>query len=748
MSRIQPTFSNRVRYTLQHTQTGNLIIPEPIGWSNDDNEFIRSKVLHGVLTQMTNNLKFVDSGRNFINNVRNIYGIDADLRLVKDEKHPITDEWVRSYDGFLDLSTWNDEDNKVSVKFDSSGLMKLIKSRESEKIELERLDTIDGSVLPEFKKETVALNGRGIFLKSNLETLPEHSYTDKFRMNFSGGNHRTGVVALRSSVKYKSDSLIHSVISTEIDTTPDNLESSYFFYADNDRNKFLNINVNISFNLEAHSIPPFSTGFNNLDNAFFYVCLGRYGNSTSFDIVERDYLTDNLINSTSVKTPQINFSQNINVTLLKGESLSLHFYGGGDFGGSLSSGSLNLDISNLECTINIEENSFFEPSTAKFYLPHKIGQRLVNVISGRNDAFYSEVLGTTDLNYSEDGEASLIGALNGLQVRGFEPTDERYKPFATSWKDFLSSYSAIWNLGMGIEKIGFQERVRIEPLSYFYNKNVLIRIGELDKNGVFQYTQVSKVKRAEIKDKYYSGLEFGFDKIKEYEEANGLDEYNMSSTYTTKINRLEKKYTAKSKYRGDSYGMEFARRKQVIDNPTTDTKYDNSNFLIDLKRGVTNVFEQRLWDDDFEQEPTGVFDPSTATNLRLSPFNMLLRHSWVFGSGLTKYPIDFVKYGSSLANSKLKTKLNGGIEYAENGNIQNQNLEKPRFVPETIEFEHEVNFDLLQQVKGKTVILGKEIQNFYGLIAFKNENGQIEKGFLQNLKPNGSGKWTLLKYNN
>jgi hypothetical protein len=169
---------------------------------------------------------------------------------------------------------------------------------------------------------------------------------------------------------------------------------------------------------------------------------------------------------------------------------------------------------------------------------------------------------------------------------------------------------------------------------------------------------------------------------------------------------------------------------------------------MDLKRGVTSIFEQRLWQDDFEKEPTGVFSPSTAQNLRLSPFNTLLRHGWVIATGLIKYPSDYVRYGSSIANSNLSTQLIGGVEYAENGNIQNQALESARYKPEFVEFEHEVSFDLLQQVQGKTVVLGEEIPNFHGLVAFRNENGQIEKGFLQNLKPNNTGKWKLLKYNN
>ena len=160
------------------------------------------------------------------------------------------------------------------------------------------------------------------------------------------------------------------------------------------------------------------------------------------------------------------------------------------------------------------------------------------------------------------------------------------------------------------------------------------------------------------------------------------------------------------------------------------------------------MFEQRLWQDDFAQIPTGIFSPSTATNLRLSPFNNLLRHGWWVKAGLTKYPEEFVRYGSSTNNSLMTTQLIDGNEYAENGNIANKDLEDARMTGDIIEFDYEVDYDLLQQIKGKTVILGDEIPNFYGLVAFKNEKNEIEKGYLQKLSPNGVGKWTLSKYNN
>ena len=99
---------------------------------------------------------------------------------------------------------------------------------------------------------------------------------------------------------------------------------------------------------------------------------------------------------------------------------------------------------------------------------------------------------------------------------------------------------------------------------------------------------------------------------------------------------------------------------------------------MDLKKGQGEVYEQRKWRDDFEKAPTGIFSPETATNLRFSPFNCLLNHSWFFSNCLLKNSTDYVRYSSSKGNSQLSTKLIGKNEYSENGNIINSELSTAR----------------------------------------------------------------------
>jgi hypothetical protein len=767
MSTIQPIYSDRVQYKLSHNPTGTQTTQEPSGWREDDNEFVRDKSFHGIFPQMTNKLTFYNDGAEFISSIYKLYGINADLILIKEERNPLTDLWETSYSGFLDLTTYEKQNTGVSIKFISSGLLRVIKARQNEKIEIDRLDTLKGEEIPYLEPSKVLFKGRNIFLKSLLETDPEESTSGAFRMVFRDGNQRTGSLGVPVSKTYSSDIRAHAVPKDlSFTTTPDEGRVEGMFYTDNNIDKTLNIKIKVDFNT-------LEVDIDDLEDATLHLVLAKFGGGTDYNIISRELLTPNLINNNAVTVPSSSIDIERDINLLDGESLALQWYAYGRFGSTIgiNEGELIVRFENVDASINIEEDSQFFQSESKFHFPFEVCNRLLKIFTGKDDLLVSNVLGKTENGYDEDGEASLIGLTHGFWVRGFSKDDapelnsegeNRYKSMTTSFKDFYKSYFDIWNLGGGVEYVGFKEVFRIEKLSYFYNKNITIRLGKII-DGKFEYVQVNNVRRSVDTDVFSSTIDIGYDKGGNYEEAVGLDEYNTRTSYTTIIDKLEKKYEAVSKYRADSYGMEFCRRFDFVNYATEDTKYDNSIWLLDLRRQALTgngfidsfkIFYQRLWQDDFESEPKGVFSPTTAQNLRLSPLNTLLRHGWRIGAGLVKYPLSFVRYGSSVANSGLITELKadkypeyGGVSRAENGNIKASDLEKARTDGEIIEFDYQVDYDLLQKVRGKSVILGKEVQNFYGLVSFMNEDGQIEEGYLENLSPNGVGKWKLKKFN-
>jgi len=785
MSNIYPIYTDRVRYKLTQNPTGQQIIEEPQGFRDDDNEFVRDKTFHGIFPQMTNNLTFYNQGALFIRDIYNEFGINADLILTKEERNPSTDIWEEVYTGYLDLSTYSRKEDGVSVKFISSGLLRVIKARQNEKIELDRLDTLKGTVIPYLEPSEVSLLGRSIQLNSLLETQEEFGYTTTpdadspglrmFSMRHQSNNNYYGTMGYPMLVTYVSDESVNQFVGGNLsmsDQPQGEAEvgrQQAMFYAVSEKDTTLKVKIKYKFNIfDAHRT--YNIGnqddIKELSNANMYLRLAIYENGVDYNFknVEVDNITPNMIYDNGVLSAQANQEGelNLDIDLLKGESVSFQFYGTStDWGGTFDYGNLRPSFRDMTGSIEIIRDSQYEPSLSKIHFPFNVANRFLKLFTDQDNLVVSDVLGKIEDGYSQDGEASLLAMAHGFWIRGFskddvvELTDEnRYKSMTTSFNDFYKSYFDVWNLGAGIEKVGFKETFRIEKLDYFYNKNILIRLGKV-VNGTFEYVQVNNVTRKLDKKAFISGLDIGYTQGGDYEEAIGLDEYNTRTTLTTIIDKVKTSFKAVSKYRADSYGAEFARRKPYVTFPTEDTKYDNSIWLLDLIRNVNSaVFNQRLWQDDFSEIPTGVFSPDTAQNLRLSPFNILLRHGWNIGSGLVKYPLDFIRYGSSIANSGLTTKLKiadypqyGGVAYSENGNIQNKDLETARMDGEIIEFEFNVDYDLLQKIQGKTVILGKEVQNFYGLVAFMNEDGDIEEGYLEKLSPSGVGKWTINKFN-
>jgi|GEM_PF-1428440 len=740
MGNINPAYFDRVRYILSSKSQGSVITTEPIGWHSDEKELARHEQYHGIVSRFSNSSKYVGNGKDFIQLVYDIEGINAEIKLRREEKHPLTDIWTLTYSGYLDLSTWETENDQISIKFNSGGIEQLLKSRESEQVEIDRITTIDGKSIPELRPITIEFDGRRIFLKTkyDIKAVENKSYL----YNQTNGQTRGSTAPVPFSLVNKSHESAQSPVTSTLvgDNSWErnaNGEIGLLFFAISDRDRMLKLKFDIKFKVNF-------LNFDDINFFRFWLRLVTYNNGSNLNFKEHRILfTDDNYDRLQGNTFSAFFDETI--TLLAGESLALVFDQNFD-GANGHSAHLETSIENIESSLYIDEDSFFEKSTTKAILYHDFLDRLVTIGTNKENAFYSDFLGRTDLGYPVDGPGSLTGAYHGFWIRQFDklpiPSEEPkvenlFKPLTTSFKEAVSSLDCILPVGLSIETVGNKERVRLEELSFFYNNNVTIRLP----------FQVKNVKRSVATEYYYSGLEFGNEQGGTYEEACGLDEPNTKSTYTTVITKVTQKYSKVAKYRTDTYGPEFARRKPKSLNDTEDTPYDNDIFLTDLKRDLSGIFKQRKWQDDFEKEPTGIFSPETATNLRYSPFNCLIRHSWWFGGGLKKYLTDYVRYGSSMANSQLKTKLIGKPEYAENGDIINSELMKPRFFPEWIEFEHIVNFDIMQQVEGSTVILGKEVKNFYGLVEFTNEKNEKEKGFLFNLKPNGKGTWKLLKAN-
>lgn len=228
MGDINTSFTERVRYTLFHKESGSLTLKnDPQGWNEDQKEITRNKDYHGIFASFSNNLRFVGDAKDFIQSVYDVYGINAEIRLTKEILHPKTDLWVDDYSGYLDLSTREVQDNKLSCKFNSGGLEQILKARETDQLELDRETTMDGVPIEPLVPKTLTLDGRRIFLKSAWETKIDNN-TARTSNESDDGNVRNQTCGIPMELVSKSHEEAQS--SSATNGTRDNGTAGDVFY--------------------------------------------------------------------------------------------------------------------------------------------------------------------------------------------------------------------------------------------------------------------------------------------------------------------------------------------------------------------------------------------------------------------------------------------------------------------------------------------------------------------------------------
>lgn len=724
-------YYNKATYKMFNHDNGRSITLEtdPVNWDEADKKLIRSKKNFGVMTELSKDLEFVKDGKKFLDEAFSLMGIEANVALEEWRNYPDRDGQYLHSTGTFDFSEYKGEKLKTNTPFTTGGLNTKIKAQLKEKFDLDRTENLRGDTIDKVDKITVDLKKREILLVSKLETADIDKVSTSFRMKFNRSNRSASLAIPTTEVINSDQEYIQSTPkNNSFTTTPNNGTPSSMFYLNNDREKTLKLNFDVYFKIKQRR-------FEGVSSSFLKVDLAKFNDGGNLSLISRDTLFD--IGTSNLQGKVVSFKQARTITLNQGESLSLQWYGGGNFQNIIPGDNdyMYFDFEDTATVIDIVEDSEYPETQTEALLFHEVGDKLAQIISNDTKTFYSEFYGRTDLGYAKSGEFANTALSLGFWIRAFND-----KKFELSLDEFLQTSKAIHNTGWGIEEINGKEVLVVEDLKYFFQEGTAIRIP----------TRVSNVKREVAKEFYYPSVEIGYknpDGDNLYEEAMGLDEYNGKRGYTFPITRVDKRLSLLSTARADSYGIEFARRKPRSLYPEQDTRYDKSAFILDLKKELTGKYTERTWQDDYTEAPTGVYSPETATNLRITPFRNLERHGWFFGAGLQRYKDQKIRFSNSKLNSSLSTKRANESVRSESGDLPISELKRPRFVPMWITFDYKVDYAINQMVYGKTKVGNREIPNAYFRVEFINENNQKEHGYLFELQPNKEGKWKLLKAN-
>src|SRR5690606_8852625 len=369
---VRLTYNDYVEYVLQHEELSPVVIDEPTGWNNDEKEFSRHDDYHGIFVKHSNNLKFIGSGAEYLTLTLEIYGINARVILRKRERNPKTNIFELSYFGFLDLSTYSIENEVVSVKFNSSGMEQLLKTRQNEKVEIDRTDTLDGDSLPALTTKTVALKGRNIFLRSIFEV--NSNVNSQVGVETNAGNTRNQTVTAPIKIKTNEHGLQAQSPTMQARGVEGTGDLGMMFLLDMDRDR--TITIDFSGNTDV-----FFQRYENVQWCRYKICLSIYENGFDFDLKQRYVLaelrsenpaeSDDPNNSflvlpsdydapvPSFTIEDLNFSFSETLNLLEGESVALELYLKSDMysdpNASVQTESRNFTLDKF----TLEESSYF-----------------------------------------------------------------------------------------------------------------------------------------------------------------------------------------------------------------------------------------------------------------------------------------------------------------------------------------------------------------------------------------------------
>lgn len=312
--------------------------------------------------------------------------------------------------------------------------------------------------------------------------------------------------------------------------------------------------------------------------------------------------------------------------------------------GSIQWNKRDLEVINYASEVTFRLKSVFQDSTADGFLVHDAGGQIMDRIIGRENTFYSEYLGSPETKYRQygnDGCGWRYGLFQGLQIRKYDLTE---KPYPLSILGWWKGINPILNLGLGYETIDGLEMMRVEEIRHFYNPEPSVYLNNVRIEGGYD------------QEKIYNKISIGYTNWKS-EEISGIDDPQTKHVYSTVFRKMGKELIVMSEFIAASLAIESTRRSSK--EKSADYKYDNNTFIVAINPETTGspagTYSPEL-DENFNSI-TGLLNPETRYNSRLTPARNLIRHMNRIAGGIQDYPTSSIKFQSAEGNFDMSSEL-------------------------------------------------------------------------------------------
>ena len=508
--------------------TTNLILTNnPAGIEDFTIDYKTHQVYGTVFREIGSSLRFVKEGRQFLKEVFDVYGLDSYCTINIDLLDLETKTYLRFWEGTIDFSTYKEDAVFVEVSTAETGAIKTFFTRENIPVNLLASKTLDGDT------------------PSSSITTSEITIPPVDLVFTSGGVGAIGYL-------FTTTPTTNPFFVYPSSTDPDNVN---YIGGDYDVSKMKYTNsgsagTKIKFSVvgSLHLLGTFGISAGSpSDQAQLKIEIKRFSGATLYTYT-KDVLGVAIVSVDFTYSPDFDYtsiigagsSEGLYMELTTAISGSPTLYFNFNFSGTFSKYELTLI-----------EDSPLSSESIECFKPFDAFKKILDIM----DVDSSEISPTsTVLGTGGDYENLMI--TDGRWLRGF------YKQsFNLSFRDLFINLSKI--LGLRLSK-----NFAIERHSYFFGSTVGIVI-----------TDYSNLERVIGLEKYVNIINCGYEN-KDYNEKNGLIEFNNEAVFTTR-NRVEKsEVDLVSEFRADTIGIEYQRRINTTDEGTTDADGDDDKFII------------------------------------------------------------------------------------------------------------------------------------------------------------------------
>jgi hypothetical protein len=613
-----------LRFTLNNTTSGSLVIDEPDGWKEAMLKLERHEEFHSVIELYEDSFTFWAESYNYLVNIRDTQGFDADVYiLVELSDDGATYETI--FNGLIDI------ENSVEIDF--------------EKIEC---PIVRNDLWSRF------INNRGTSV--NLQ-----STTDLY------GNNR--IVLSPITLNLPSQPIRHLYLAENDEDITYALTGSDPYGVIDFANPLADtIEEKYNYPRAISSVVPFELfalewGGSYTINCFIYLStgLGPSGQGDNYTGTTNVYFQKN------DDAPIAFTAANQGIAGVNGrtyyEYISTQTFQAGDFLRFYIQGSSTVIwLDYYTSQLFVQADTTYDDSTAPAFMIHEAFQSVLDRIIGANNTLYSEYIGAEDTqqtDYASNGCASLCAITKGLHLKQYSLAD---KPFYASFNDLWEGHNPIFNLGLGYETVDGTEVIRIEDKAYFYDTTTSI---ELD--------YVNNIEVSLDTERVFKNIKIGYQKW-EGESTSGIDDPQTKHEYAVQLKKSGRDIQIESKFIAASLAIENTRRKYL--EQEKDWKLDNDTFIVAIDKDIIGS-PALVYTPELDGPFSSVSDLDNSDgryNLRLTPGRNFIRWINYFNSGLQLYTSYDYKFVSGEGNVKMSSTV--GTDSCISGTIiENQNFD-------------------------------------------------------------------------